>query len=254
MLNTQTLLQTEVPAEGYYTATLPQSPARPIRTFLPEQVQSRYAYPVLVMFHGRGGNEEEVLRLAPLVSRRNYIAVSVRGPESIGNRGDGRAACSWGDNGGSADDSADAAMQAVQMLRLHHNIHSQRVYLVGVNDGAAAAYRAAFALGNRVAGVVAVNGNLPRSQGKIPLFNLEQVRKQRVLICQSTSSSPTQELNVLRDRKLFYAAGAEVAYRRFKSTAAVPPEMLREVNRWIIDQIHAAPAEAGVRDWESGVR
>ena len=240
MLNSRTLLQTEAPPEGYYTAVLPQQPSRPIRTFLPEQYQNRYAYPLLVLFHGRGGNEEQILRNVPLISRRNFIGMSIRGPETIGTRGDGGAACGWGD--GNPADCADTVSDAVRLLRRQHNIHERRIYLIGVNDGAGAAYRAAFAMSEPVAGIIAINGALPRLQGKLPLFNLDEVRKQRVLICQSTNATTAEELDVLRDRKLFHAAGAEVAYRRFRSAAAVPPEMLREANRWIIDQIHAAPA------------
>jgi len=240
MLNVQTLLQTEAAAEGYYTTALPATPSRPIRIFVPENFQSRYAYPLLILFHGRGGNEEQVLRTVPLISRRNFLGASVRGPETIGARGDGGTACGWAE--GSPADCAGAVADAVRLLRRQHNIHPQRIYLVGMNDGAAAAYRAAFALGDQVAGVIAINGTLPRTQGKLPLFHLDQVRRQRVLICQSTTATTVEDLDVLRDRKLFYAAGAEVAYRRFRSVAAVPPEMLRETNRWIIDQIHAAPA------------
>ena len=39
---------------------------------------------LLVFFHGQGGNEEQILRLAPRLSRRNYISIGLRGPVSLG--------------------------------------------------------------------------------------------------------------------------------------------------------------------------
>src|SRR4051812_46864886 len=62
------------PAEGFYTTQLPAA-GRPVRTFLPTDYQPRYAYPLVVLFHGTGGSEESVGRLAPRMSRRNYIAI-----------------------------------------------------------------------------------------------------------------------------------------------------------------------------------
>ena len=48
------------PAEGFYTTQLPAASGRPVRTFLPTDYQPRYAYPLVVLFHGNGGSEESV--------------------------------------------------------------------------------------------------------------------------------------------------------------------------------------------------
>ena len=235
--HTQTQWRTDRPAEGFYTSAVPADPTRTVRTFLPEQYQSRYPYPLLVLFHGRGGNEEQVLRLAPRVSRRNFVAISFRGPTVIGRRADGQPACAW-----DATDPtrlADAVVQAVTQTRRTCHIHSERVYLVGLGEGATAAYQAAFALGEKVAGVIAVNGTLPRSQNKVPLFRLDQVRRQRVLIVQSAANPSSGLLDAMRDHKLFYAAGADVQFARFKSPSSLPVELLTAVNKWVIDRVNA---------------
>ena len=88
-------LRTYKPAEGYYTSEVRAPKPLPVRTFLPTGYEPRYPYPLLVFFHGHGGNEEQILRLAPRLSRRNYICISLRGPVALGKRQDGRPGYSW---------------------------------------------------------------------------------------------------------------------------------------------------------------
>src|SRR5438105_1512038 len=87
------------PPEGYYTSEVPAPRGWPLRTFLPVGYEPNYAYPLLVFLHDHGGNEEQVLRLAPRLSRRNYICIALRGPQELPARADGRPAFSWGADG-----------------------------------------------------------------------------------------------------------------------------------------------------------
>src|SRR2546428_10873751 len=84
------------PQEGFYDSEIQAPTRQPVRTFLPTGYEPKYAYPLLVFFHGHGGNEEQVLRLAPRLSRRNYICIGLRGPQPVGKRADGRVGYSWG--------------------------------------------------------------------------------------------------------------------------------------------------------------
>src|SRR5437660_2333306 len=87
------------PAEGFYNSEV-QTPRRlPVRTFLPTGYEPNYPYPLLVFFHGHGGNEKQVLRLAPRLSRRNYICISLRGTRRLGPRRDGTPGYAWPDAG-----------------------------------------------------------------------------------------------------------------------------------------------------------
>src|ERR1700751_5694192 len=87
------------PTEGFYTSEVHAPRSLPVRTFLPTGYEPRYPYPLLVFFHGHGGSEEQVLAFAPDVSRRNYICISLRGPDRLDARPDGRSAFGWGQEG-----------------------------------------------------------------------------------------------------------------------------------------------------------
>src|SRR5947207_6933353 len=101
------------PAEGFYSSEV-QSPRRlPVRTFLPTGYEPNYPYPLLVFLHGHGGSEEQVMRLAPRVSRRNFIAIALRGPEPLGNRPNARPSFGWGPAGDGDAGPEDYAFHAI---------------------------------------------------------------------------------------------------------------------------------------------
>src|SRR5437870_5383009 len=86
-------------SEGFYTAEVPASRGWPLRTFLQTGYEPNYPYPLVVFFHGHGGSEEQILQLAPRVSRRNYVCIALRGPHATEGRYPGRLAFSWGPAG-----------------------------------------------------------------------------------------------------------------------------------------------------------
>ena len=83
MPHTNLSWRTVRPSEGFYTSEVHATDPRPVRTFLPTGYEPNYPYPLLVFFHGHGSNEEQILRLAPRLSRRNYICIGLRGPHLL---------------------------------------------------------------------------------------------------------------------------------------------------------------------------
>jgi phospholipase/carboxylesterase len=243
MSELNTYWRTDRPGEGFYTTLLPTHPDRPVRTFLPTDYQPRYPYPLVVLFHRHGGNEEQVGRLAPRLSRRNFIAISLRGPQSLGRCTRGRSAFGWAPD---ADNSMeDYLLAAVEQTRRVYHVHSERVYLAGVGEGAEVAYRVGLGLADQVAGVIALNGQMPRATGT-PLFRFSAVRNLPVLIGHGTENTVVPYAAAQRDYRLLYAAGANVRLVGYPTTHKLHPDMLRDVNRWIIGGVNAAPATVNI--------
>ena len=63
--------------------------------FIPRQYEPNYAYPLLVLFHARGGDEDQLVRAMPALSWRNYVGLGLRGPEPVIKR-DQLAGFDWG--------------------------------------------------------------------------------------------------------------------------------------------------------------
>jgi phospholipase/carboxylesterase len=207
------------------------------RVFLPDNYEPRYPYPLLVLFHQHGGNESQALDLVPRLSRRNFVAVSIRGPHLLGVREDGQLACGWGHDDTHTDLIQDYVLQAVESVRRTCHIHTERVFLVGVCEGATAAYRMAFSLADRVAGVVALNGTLPRAVNGLPVFRPSSLRGMPVFLGHGIANAIIPFPTASRDYKVLYAAGADVTLSRYTTTHRLHADMYRDVNRWVIDRI-----------------
>jgi phospholipase/carboxylesterase len=222
-------------SEGFYASEIPASRGWPIRTFLPTGYEPNYPYPLLVFFHGQGGSEEQILKLAPRLSRRNYVSIALRGPYPAESR-DGNPAYSWGGDGDDCTLMEDYVMRAIEQTRRNYHIHSERIYLAGFCEGATLAYRLGLAAPEKFAGLISLNGTMPRRGG--PLFRLPEVRQFKVLIGHGLANPIVPHAMARSDYRLLYGAGLDVKFHTYATTHRIHADMLRDVNRWIIGHIN----------------
>jgi phospholipase/carboxylesterase len=223
------------PAEGFYTSQVQTSRPWPVRAFLPTGYEPRYPYPLLVFLHGQGGNEEQILRLAPRLSRRNFISIGLRGPVPFGQRPHGPG-FGWGD-GRHASLIEDYLLRAVQHIRREYHVHSERVYLAGFAEGAGMAYRLALTFADKLAGIVSLNGAMPRVNR--PLLDVPKARSLRVFIAHGIANSVIPWSMARADYRLLSSAGLPVSMQSYPTTQKLHPHMLRDLNRWVIEHCDA---------------
>ena len=219
------------PAEGFYTSEVEAPRRLPVQTFLPTGYEPNYAYPLLVFFHGQGGNEEQILRLAPRLSRRNYICIGLRGPQLLGLRTDGDLGYGWGSEGQFDTLLEDYVFRAVEQTRRHYHVHSERIYLAGFCEGASLAYRLGLLFPSKFGGVISLNGAMARHGG--PRLRLPEIRQLRVLIGHGIANAIVPLSMARQDYRLFYAAGLSVRLQTYPATHRIHPHMLRDVNGWV---------------------
>jgi phospholipase/carboxylesterase len=223
--------------EGFYTSEVNLPARRPVRTFLPTGYEPNYAYPLLVFFHGHGGSEEQVLRLAPRLSRRNYICISLQGPQLLGARADGRLGYTWPTDGRCDSMLEDYVLSAVEQTRRNYHVHSERIYLAGFCEGATLAYRLGLTFPEKLAGIISLNGAMPRQGG--PLLRMPEVRQLRVLIGHGIANAVIPLSMARDDFRLLYTAGVAVRMHTYPATQKLHPDMLRDINRWIMHSMDA---------------
>jgi phospholipase/carboxylesterase len=246
------------PSSNLAGEVLPLAEAR----FVPQRYEPNYAYPLLVLFHGRGADEGQLIRAVPTMSWRNYVALALRGPETIRRNGE-VVGFGWGPDFARrsrrasvlpaaeivrralpgepldlADAVEDGTFAAIRQLRGALHVHSERIFLVGVGEGAAVAYRLGLAYPERFAGVIALNGWLPGPATR-PLARLRACRELRVLVVHGEWNGRAPIDRARRDVALLRSAGLRVAFQSYPCANRLTAPMLSDVDTWLIHQCTA---------------
>jgi phospholipase/carboxylesterase len=243
------------------SSIVPTSSALVEARFVPRQYEPNYAYPLLVLFHGRGGDEDQLVRAMPALSWRNYVGLGLRGPEPVVKR-DRLAGYSWGRDFECQDRSSlrarprnpeaeivrkalfesepddfdrleAAVFSAIRKTRSLLHVHSERIFLVGCGEGAAVAYRFGLAFPERFAGVVAINGWLPG--GFRPLGRMRACRDLSILVVHGAWNLKHTLASVRRDVAVLRAGGLRVAFQSYPSTHRLNSKMLGDVDTWLMN-------------------
>lgn len=193
----------------------------------------------MVLFHGRGGNEEQVQQCVPHLSLRNYITLSLRGPELLGQRADMTPACAWGDWERHDSRIEESLWRALTWVRRTYHVHSERIFLAGFCEGAAVAYRLGLSQPSTFGGVIALNGQLPLEGTCGPLFRLSEVRNFPVFIGHGIANAQVPLSMARQAFRALYAAGSDVRLFTYPTTHRLHVRMLRDVNQWVIDRINS---------------
>ena len=231
MPSSQVITPPECLAEGFYPAEVETLQGHPVHTFVPTGYEPNYPYPLIVMLHGQGGNERQALRLAPEISRRNYICIALRGTQPLGPCSDGEPGFGWGPDSLCDNAVEDYVFRAIAQTRRRFHIHSERVFLAGMWEGATLAYRLGLAFPEKFGGVIGLNGRFP-VRG-CPLYRHGDLRQVRVFMGHGTANVNVPVSMARRDFRLLYTAGLRVKFSAYMTTARLHADMLRDVDHWI---------------------
>jgi phospholipase/carboxylesterase len=233
--------------------------------FIPQRYEPNYPYPLLVLLHPRGGDEQQMVRSMPALSWRNYVGLSLRGPEAAIRRGRPEG-FGWGSTFARPDrfgprsstglpeaevvrrrlwDSCpdpvdtleDGVFAAIRQTRRALHVHSERIFLVGSGEGAAVAYRLGLSYPERFAGVVAINGWIPG--GFRPLARLKACRDLRILVVHGEWNARVPVRAARRDVATLRAGGLKVAFQSYPCAHKITAPMLSDVDTWLINHCTA---------------
>ena len=224
--------------------------------FAPLHYEQGYAYPLVVWLHGSGCDERQLLRIMPLVSMRNYVAVAPRGV-AIASRGGAIAsragvssslvdevAYGWSHDEQDLQQAEQRIFDSMEMTFRRFNINPRRIFLAGFDTGGTMAFRVAMNHPYKFAGVLSLGGCLPT--GGAPLSRLSEARQLTVFLAAGRRSTVYNEKRVCDDLRLLHTAGMSITLRLYPCAHELSPQMLSDVDRWIIEQITASKNQAGV--------
>ena len=143
--------------------------------FAPLHYEPGYSYPLVVWLHGSGCDERQLLRIMPLVSMRNYVAVAPRGVASLrgagqsrGWRPTARTAYGWSQDEQDLQQAEQRIFDSIEMTFRRFNIDPRRIFLAGFDTGGTMAFRVAMNHPYKFAGVLSLGGCLPTGGAPFP--------------------------------------------------------------------------------------
>lgn len=135
---------------------------RRYRIHVPPNVDSRTPSPVVIAFHGGGGNPESMVRISGLNAKADEAGFIVVYPFGSGREPDRNLTFNAGDVGGFARqrniDDVGFTRALLDDLERTVRVDPNRVFATGLSNGAMMAYRVASDLSDRIAAIAPVGG------------------------------------------------------------------------------------------------
>ncbi|MDO5552399.1 MAG: dienelactone hydrolase family protein [Planctomycetia bacterium] len=217
--------------------------------FSPVHYEQNYAYPLIVWLHGSGADENQLFRVMPEISMRNYVAVAPRGLtrresqtcrtlRSVQTAGKTRSFASlydWPDTEEAIQESSERVFDAIQRASTRYHVNPSRIFLAGFDVGGTMALQIASRFPASFAGAISLCGPFPEKH--LPLRNWESLRQFPILIMSGTQSRLFSAQKMNEQLRLFHSAGMLVSIRQYNAAQELTHQMLRDVDQWIIGKI-----------------
>lgn len=208
----------------------PQAAHVPWSIYVPDSYVPNYAYPLVVWLHGAGGNEDDVQDVMPHVSDRNLFALGLRGNRkwkvASGQRWD------WQVTNGRVSSLAASTYQLVCGLRRMLHIHSERIFLAGVDCGADMALNLLLRHPDWFAGAALLDARLPQLPNAFANYRSLQGKQ---LLLGRRSDGSRHAPDTRRIGRLFHTAGLDVRMHSTDADDHVPHDWLQRLNRWVLE-------------------
>ena len=204
--------------------------------FGPKHYEANYPYPLIVWLHAPGGDERQLVRIMPTVSLRNYVAVAPRGFRPTGPD-EGKPGYFWQQTQDHILEAESRVVDAVDAAGSKFHVAADRVFVAGFGTGGTMALRLAMNCPTRFAGAVSMCGAFPH--GHMPFGRLAESRNLPILLAVARDSLAYPPADACDDLRLLHAAGMSIVLRQYPCGQQLTEQMLRDLDRWIIEQITA---------------
>jgi phospholipase/carboxylesterase len=223
------------------------SPPRPDTSrvmFTPLHYEPNYAYPLVIWLHGPGNTDErQLLRIMPMISLRNYVAVAPRGFHCDGQEPN-PTSYDWPQTAEHIEEAENRVFDCIEAAQRRWRMSDKRVFLAGFDVGGTMAFRVAMNHPRQFAGVVSLCGAFPT--GQRPLVQLLEARRLPVFLAVGRDSERYPPNLACEDLRLFHTGGISVTLRQYPCGQQIAPQMLRDIDRWVIDQVTNASEVSSV--------
>jgi phospholipase/carboxylesterase len=194
------------------------------------------APPLLILLHGIGSNEEDLMGLEPYLDER-FLIVSARAPFSYGSGGYAWFEIQWMPDR-IAIDRAQAQQSRELLVRFigeavaAYGADPARVYLMGFSQGAMMSGWVALTQPELVAGATLMSGRVPEEL-RDQIASPEQLAGKLFLVVHGTRDEVLPIHNGRASRDLLQRLPVELTYREYPMGHEVSAQSLTDVVTWL---------------------
>jgi phospholipase/carboxylesterase len=195
--------------------------------------QSNEKAPALILLHGRGADENDLIGLSEYFDERLFI-ISVRAPFSFAGTG----GFSWFDivDIGQPEpkmftESYTKLMQFIGDVKKGYPVDPAKIILFGFSMGAMMSYVAALTHPDSVKGIVANSGLIPEGAGL--KYEWDKIKNKPFFVGHGIHDSLVPVAFAKRSKELLETAGADLTYREYEMDHQIDEESLGDSIRWL---------------------
>jgi phospholipase/carboxylesterase len=199
--------------------------------------------PLVLMLHGYGSNEQDLISLAPDLDAR-CVFISLRAPIALDYGGNAWFEIEFLENGirvlskANAEKSRRLISQFTDEAITRYGVNPKQIFLMGFSQGAGMSYATGLTEPEKFAGIIAMSGRFPREEEMI-VRKTDAVKKMPVCVVHGLYDDvlPIDEgrLSETRLKEL----GIAPDYQEYPMAHQVSEESLRYVAKWLTHQLDA---------------
>ena len=194
------------------------------------------AAPLLLLLHGLGSNENDLLQLADHLPD-DYLIVTARAPYTRS-----KDSYQWYEvdfstgrpviNQAQAEQSRRLVSQFIRQLTTLHEFDRERIVVGGFSQGAVMAYQLGLSEPGLIYGVIALSGRV--MEAAHPQVGATAVPGLHVLIVHGTHDGVLPVAHARKAKQYFTDRQARVTYREIEAGHTINGETLHIVNDWLL--------------------
>ena len=200
--------------------------------------------PLLVLLHGYGSHEEDLMGLAPQLDPR-FLVASARAPQELDLGGFAWFPVEFTPLGLSlryeeAEAARDQVVALVRALQQEHGSVPEQTLLLGFSQGASMALSAALEHPELVAGVASLSGLFAKQM--LPDQDPEKLRGLPVLMTHGRDDPLILIGQARKSRDLLARLPVDLTYREYDMGHEIDWECVLELRVWLEERLGGAPA------------
>jgi phospholipase/carboxylesterase len=192
--------------------------------------------PLLLLLHGVGSNERDLIGLAPYLDDRFFV-ISARAPITLGPGSYGWYRVTFTEEGpvyqpGAPRNSFKLLADFIDEAVATYSLDPKRIYVMGFSQGGAMTYSLTLTVPDKLAGCVIMSGRTI-AEAEEDIAPLERFNNLPVLVVHGTRDTVLPISNGRELKEKLSQLPVDLTYKEYNMAHEVSGETLNEVSAWL---------------------